>query len=202
MDLALRWRARVQDLRLDRSVIRALLVLTSALLALPALAADPIRPDQVLTPGRVLTRDTAKVCVPGYSATVRNTSAALKRQVFLAYGIEPRGSSAYEIDHRLPLSLGGADVAANLWPETRDRSRARERLGQGQAREPGAPPGLHQAHDDARSRAAPVPRRLDRRSPETDRTPVKCHPGGRFYEVRATSTRASFVRAPRPSWPR
>jgi hypothetical protein len=103
-------------------VTRALLVLTSTLLTLPALAADPIRPDQVLTPGRVLTQDTAKVCVPGYSATVRDTSAALKRRVFLAYGIEPRGSSAFEIDHRLPLSLGGADVAANLWPETRDRS--------------------------------------------------------------------------------
>lgn len=99
-----------------------LLPLAITLATSPAFAAaDPIRPDPVKTPGVVLTRDAAKVCVPGYSASIRNTSPALKRAVYASYGIQPNGE-AYELDHRLPLSLGGADVLANLWPETRARS--------------------------------------------------------------------------------
>lgn len=101
--------------------MRFIVLALAAMLAMPALAADPIRPDPAKTPGAVLTTNAAKVCVPGYSKTVRNTSAALKRRVYAAYGIKPNGQ-AYEIDHRLPLSLGGADVFANLWPETRARS--------------------------------------------------------------------------------
>ena len=40
------------------------------------------------------------------------------------YGIvNPKDDGAsYEIDHRVPLSLGGRDLITNLWPETRDKS--------------------------------------------------------------------------------
>jgi hypothetical protein len=59
-----------------------------ALLARPALADDPIRPDPHLTPGAILTSDTALVCAPGYSRTVRHTSGQLKAFVYREYGID------------------------------------------------------------------------------------------------------------------
>ena len=92
------------------------------LVALPLLAAstpppDPVRPDPVLTPGAVLSANPDRFCYPGYSNTVRHTTDGMKRRVFAAYGI-PQDSARYEIDHLIPLSLGGADVPANLWPQS------------------------------------------------------------------------------------
>ena len=82
-------------------------------------AADLVLPDPKLTPGAVLTTDTSKVCIPGYSKTVRHTSGRLKHEVYKIYGIRPK-SGHYEVDHLIPLSIGGADVRENLWPESRD----------------------------------------------------------------------------------
>lgn len=79
------------------------------------LAGDPIRPDPRLTPGAVLTTDTTIVCQHGYSASVRHTSGRMKAAIYREYGVV-HGSGHYEIDHLIPLSIGGADVAANLWP--------------------------------------------------------------------------------------
>jgi hypothetical protein len=67
------------------------------LLASPVLADDPIRPDPRLTPGAVLTTDTAAVCAPGYSRTVRHTSGQLKAFVYREYGINRR-QGHYEVD--------------------------------------------------------------------------------------------------------
>ena len=80
---------------------------------------DPILPDPQLTPGAVLTTDPSVVCHPGYSATVRHTSGKLKHDVYVAYGMDRRNGH-YEIDHLIPLSIGGADVGANLWPQSYD----------------------------------------------------------------------------------
>jgi len=79
------------------------------------LAGDPNRPDPRLTPGAVLTTDTTIVCQHGYSASVRHTSGRMKAAIYREYGVV-HGSGHYEIDHLIPLSIGGADVAANLWP--------------------------------------------------------------------------------------
>ena len=57
-----------------------------------------------------------------YSASAaRATPEALKEQAFRNYGLQnphDRGRS-YEVDHRVPLSLGGRDEIDNLWPESR-----------------------------------------------------------------------------------
>lgn len=88
-------------------------------------------PDPHLTPGAVLTVDLAKICAPGFAKAVRHTSRALKMAVYAAYHIAP-DSGHYEIDHLIPLELGGADVAANLWPESYDlkggNARAKDQL--------------------------------------------------------------------------
>jgi hypothetical protein len=83
-------------------------------------AADlPIRPDPNLTPGAVLTTDKATVCRSGYSKTVRHTSGKLKAAIYREYGID-KTSGHFEVDHLISLELGGADNAANLWPQSYD----------------------------------------------------------------------------------
>src|SRR5216683_4025071 len=101
--------------------MRQIFALAVALLfAVPAFAGElPIRPDPTLTPGAVLTIDVATICQPGYSKTVRHTSGKLKTKIYRAYGLD-RTASHFEVDHLISLELGGADVAANLWPESYD----------------------------------------------------------------------------------
>jgi hypothetical protein len=90
------------------------------LIALPVVAADlPILPDPMLTPGASLTIDAATVCQPGYSKSVRHTSGKLKASIYREYGLD-RAVSHFEVDHLISLELGGADVAANLWPQSYD----------------------------------------------------------------------------------
>lgn len=102
-------------------MIRTFTILAALLLAIPALADDlPIRPDPTLTPGVVASTDEAEICgiVDGktYSQRHRMTTAAMKAEVFKRYGIQKDGRS-WEVDHRVELSLGGADDVRNLWPQ-------------------------------------------------------------------------------------
>jgi hypothetical protein len=85
---------------------------------------DPL-PDQACTPGAADPRVTpqnvgATICQRGYTSTVRppvSYTDALKTQLMRRYGAT--GSpSQYELDHLVPLELGGAPSDAhNLWPE-------------------------------------------------------------------------------------
>ena len=58
-----------------------------------------------------------QICVPGYSRTVRDVSEATKNQVYAEYSITNRVTGQYEIDHLIPLELGGSNAITNLWPE-------------------------------------------------------------------------------------
>lgn len=113
-------------IRLQSALAAALLVTVPFLAAYEAgaLGGAPDVPDPVLTPGVIASTDQADVCgyVDGlsYSRRHRATSPELKDWVFREYGITPprgRDRGEWEIDHRVPLALGGADVAANLWPQ-------------------------------------------------------------------------------------
>ncbi|AZI44117.1 HNH endonuclease [Deinococcus psychrotolerans] len=78
----------------------------------------PILPDPRLSPGDVLTSDTAIICVSGYTKTVRNVPQPLKEQVYRSYGIASRESGEYEVDHIISLELGGSNSIKNLYPES------------------------------------------------------------------------------------
>ena len=41
----------------------------------------------------------------------------MKAEVLAAYNIPDAKSPYYEVDHLVPLAIGGANVVANLWPE-------------------------------------------------------------------------------------
>lgn len=91
--------------------------------------ADGVLPDPVCTPGRVASTDRAVVCVAGYSARVRppaRETNKVKAAAMRAYGV----TGPAELDHLVPLSLGGSNDVANLWPQpgkvpnTKDRVEA------------------------------------------------------------------------------
>lgn len=76
-------------------------------------------PDRECTPGAIFPDATVeRICVPGYTKTVRNVPLKLRKILFAMYDVpypQPRGS--YELDHHIPLALGGNNDIANLFPQ-------------------------------------------------------------------------------------
>lgn len=81
-------------------------------------------PDPQCTPGAIdpaVTQADIRqtICVRGYTATVRppvsETDAFKYDDAYPHYGVAR--SAVSELDHLVPLELGGANDAANLWPE-------------------------------------------------------------------------------------
>jgi hypothetical protein len=77
-------------------------------------------PNHGLTPGESFTGVTAQqVCVSGYAGRARNVLREQYLQVYASYGIPyPEPSGTYELDHLVPLELGGDNSNRNLWPES------------------------------------------------------------------------------------
>jgi hypothetical protein len=78
-------------------------------------------PDTKCTPGAVMTTDLYIIC---YTSTKdrRNVSSATSNQVYNEYNIiKPVNNTGknqkYEVDHLIPLELGGSNDIANLFPE-------------------------------------------------------------------------------------
>lgn len=76
-----------------------------------------VLPDVACTPGAVLPVDAAAICRPGYASSVRNVLQSAKNAAYAEYGIASRQPGEYEVDHLIPLQLGGSNDLANLWPE-------------------------------------------------------------------------------------
>jgi hypothetical protein len=86
-----------------------------------------VLPDARCTPGEVNPNVTQAnigrmICKPGWSRTVRPPESETepeKRRLVGAYGhYAGRRLRAYELDHLIPLELGGApDSPRKLWPE-------------------------------------------------------------------------------------
>jgi hypothetical protein len=95
-------------------VIIALLVLAG-----PAMTQDwAIVPDPTLTPGAVRTADVSDICSHGTSG-LRHWSRERDDRIMAEYGLPTGPHPQYEVDHLIPLCLGGADDDRNLWPEPR-----------------------------------------------------------------------------------
>jgi hypothetical protein len=74
-------------------------------------------PDAACTPGAVMTTDLETIC---HQATGprRNVPQSTHREAFTDYGYTyPQARGAFEVDHLVPLELGGDNVIANLWAE-------------------------------------------------------------------------------------
>ena len=72
-------------------------------------------PDAACTPGAVMTRDLDVIC---HHATRdrRRVQASVHRLAYTEYGYAyPQAHGAFEVDHLIPLELGGDNAIENLW---------------------------------------------------------------------------------------
>ena len=78
-----------------------------------------VLPSSALTPGEVFADATAaQVCVFGSTRRIRNVLREQYLQIYAAYGLAyPQPPGTYQLDHLIPLELGGDNSDRNLWPE-------------------------------------------------------------------------------------
>jgi len=98
---------------------KLLAIFAAGFLAAPALAFE-VRPNPNLTGGsvRIDGHDIATTC--GQSKGHRGPMSHARRdEILTRYGLPPGDHPDYEIDHLIPLCLGGSDDPSNLWPEPR-----------------------------------------------------------------------------------
>ncbi len=79
-----------------------------------------IKPDPNIVPGsffKQVTLDDIKAV--GYSKRVRDVPESLKRTICERDGVKWADHDRYEIDHKIPLSLGGTNAPSNLWCQPR-----------------------------------------------------------------------------------
>jgi hypothetical protein len=98
---------------------KILAIVLAGVLAEPAFAFE-VRPNPNLTSGsvRIDGHDLNTTC--GQSKAHRGSMSHARRDDILTrYGLPPGEHPDYEIDHLIPLCLGGSDDPSNLWPEPR-----------------------------------------------------------------------------------
>lgn len=78
-------------------------------------------PDGGISPGAIRTSDEKQICGKKFrTAPYRKTTDSTKKKVYAEYGVEPNKGickGGCEVDHRVPLELGGEDAIENLWPQ-------------------------------------------------------------------------------------
>lgn len=85
---------------------------------LAAMANGPDLPSHLMTPGAVFHEATlAKIQQANYAKSVRDVPLSRKKQVLERYGHSWSERDQFEIDHLVPLCLGGSNSVENLWPQ-------------------------------------------------------------------------------------
>lgn len=88
------------------------------------------RPDPHCTPGEVDPEMDSLAALCGHSTQAGrcHPSKALRKALFLAYGLPWPAQGEFEVDHFIEESLGGAQTVKNLWPEAAPGFHAKDRL--------------------------------------------------------------------------
>ena len=112
----------------------AIATLVGILAAAPVGACD-VRPDKNLTGGSASIRTKERIAACGHAGENRGPMTRERQdEVLKRYGLPTGAHPDYEIDHLIPLCLGGSDDPSNLWPQPRRRieatwnAEAKERL--------------------------------------------------------------------------
>ena len=104
--------------RAQIKIVLAAIAMVIGLLAIAPVGAFEVLPDKNLTGGSVRTGDRDAAC--GHAKESRGWMNAAKRdEILRRYGQPPGTHPDYEIDHLIPLCLGGSDDPSNLWPQPR-----------------------------------------------------------------------------------
>lgn len=67
--------------------------------------------------GSNITVSLEELCKTGYTKTVRNVTAKVRAEVLQEYNVSAGYGRTYELDHIIPLELGGSNDIENLWVE-------------------------------------------------------------------------------------
>ena len=106
------------------ALVAAMLVLSTAAFACDSDKCDHTLPNSQITPGSVdptLTKEV--ICSPTFhTSDIRNVSAYKKSLVYATYvAVNHKGACAgtegCEVDHLVPLYIGGSNEVTNLWPQ-------------------------------------------------------------------------------------
>jgi hypothetical protein len=77
-----------------------------------------VLPDPDVTPGAVFPDVTAAaVCETYYTHGIRQPRFNRKVEAFTGYGVSIHDRDRYDVDHLVPVSLGGSNEVTNLWPQ-------------------------------------------------------------------------------------
>src|SRR5271166_6246395 len=90
-----------------------------AILAIAPVSAFEVQPDKNLTGGSVRTGDRDAACGHGKEHRGPPMFSGRRDEVLRRYGLPLGTHPDYEIDHLIPLCLGGSDDPSNLWPQPR-----------------------------------------------------------------------------------
>jgi hypothetical protein len=87
----------------------------AVVLGAPSLAAAQL-PSNYHTPGATVKADMAKVCSGDLAAAAKPVSKWQRDEALTRYGRRPEDFTG-DLDHLIPLSLGGSNDPDNLWPQ-------------------------------------------------------------------------------------
>lgn len=76
-----------------------------------------VYPNKELTPGQIQTNDLNIICYHYYDQLLIQIPDDITQQVYQEYIIKNPGYKEFEIDHWIPLALGGSNNIQNLWPQ-------------------------------------------------------------------------------------
>jgi hypothetical protein len=92
------------------------------ILATAPVGAFEVRPDRNLTGGAASIRTKDRIAACGHAGENRGRMPQGRQdEVLKRYGLPTGAHPDYEIDHLIPLCLGGSDHPSNLWPQPRRR---------------------------------------------------------------------------------
>lgn len=89
------------------------------ILLLFTVSVQATEPNPALTPGaKNLHLTKAVICSSVFrTADYRTVTDKTKKNVFERYGIPWEKRNNYEVDHLIPLEIGGSNLITNLWPQ-------------------------------------------------------------------------------------
>jgi hypothetical protein len=87
---------------------------TACALALPVVAAAQL-PSGYKTPGATVKVNNTQVCAADFTNTVKPVAGWQRTEALERYGMRPDGFTG-DLDHLVPVALGGSNDPDNLWP--------------------------------------------------------------------------------------
>jgi hypothetical protein len=87
---------------------------TACALALPAVATAQL-PNDYKTPGATVKASSAQICSVDFASKAKPDAGWQQTEALERYGVRAQGFSG-DLDHLIPVSLGGSNDPDNLWP--------------------------------------------------------------------------------------